>query len=66
MLVEQNAKRIAGHIFGSTRAIEYADFNERQQITETKLNEPLKDVVEIMEIEQSNSSKEVRSRVIIG
>lgn len=46
--VEQNAKRIAGHVFGCTRIIEYTDIEKRADLSEEKLNEPLKDAVEII------------------
>jgi hypothetical protein len=36
--VEQNARRIAGHVFGSMGVIEYADINKRRELTEEQIN----------------------------
>jgi len=65
--IEQNAKRIAGHVFGCTRIIEYTDIDKRGDLSEEKLNEPLKDAVEIIEIEQTyKTTVENRAKVLIG
>ena len=65
--VEQNAKRIAGHIFGCTRIIEYTDIDKRAELSEEKLNEPLKDAVEIIEIDQNyKATGESHAKILIG
>jgi hypothetical protein len=66
VMVEQNAKRIAGHIYGGTRVIEYTDIKKRGEISEEQINEPLKDAIEILEIDNSMTVDQARAKVLIG
>lgn len=65
--IEQNAKRIAGHVFGCTRILEYTEIEKRRVLSEAQLNEPLKDAVEIVEIDQNyRTTTDTRAKVLIG
>lgn len=38
VLTEMNAKRIAGHVFGATRVVEYTEVKKRGELTEEQIN----------------------------